>query len=264
LGPHRAYWEPFCGSLAVLLAKPRTAHENVNDLHGELTNLAQVLAQEKNAVRLYGMLSRALMHESTYASSAAWLQEHELSDRPDVQRAYHYFIVAWQGRNGFEGTAKAKPTFTLRWTSSGGHNGQRFRAAVESIPDWHDRLRSVVILRRDGFDVLEQIEDNPRVVVYCDPPYLNKSTAYRHDFAADDHARLAQALRRFRKTRVVVSYYDDLKLAELYAGWTKVDCSRTKGLSSQTGAGATAAPEVLLINGVLADEAVTKELFRGA
>ena len=39
LGPHRAYWEPCCASLAVLLAKPPTAHETVSDLHGDVINL---------------------------------------------------------------------------------------------------------------------------------------------------------------------------------------------------------------------------------
>ncbi len=39
LGRHRSYWEPFCGSMAVLMAKPVASHENVNDLHGDLINL---------------------------------------------------------------------------------------------------------------------------------------------------------------------------------------------------------------------------------
>jgi hypothetical protein len=39
LGPHASYWEPFCGSMAVLLAKPESQHEHVNDLHGDLINL---------------------------------------------------------------------------------------------------------------------------------------------------------------------------------------------------------------------------------
>lgn len=35
LGPHRCYWEPFCGSMAVLLAKELATMETVNDLHGD-------------------------------------------------------------------------------------------------------------------------------------------------------------------------------------------------------------------------------------
>lgn len=35
LGQHRCFWEPFCGSMAVLLAKPTVSQETVNDLHGD-------------------------------------------------------------------------------------------------------------------------------------------------------------------------------------------------------------------------------------
>lgn len=43
LGLHQAYWEPFAGSMSVLLAKPAATMENVNDLHGDLVNLARVV-----------------------------------------------------------------------------------------------------------------------------------------------------------------------------------------------------------------------------
>lgn len=35
VGKHSAYWEPFAGSIAVLLAKPVVTMETVNDLHGD-------------------------------------------------------------------------------------------------------------------------------------------------------------------------------------------------------------------------------------
>ena len=35
--PHATYVEPFCGSCAVLFAKPRAAHELVSDRAGELS-----------------------------------------------------------------------------------------------------------------------------------------------------------------------------------------------------------------------------------
>jgi len=54
---------------------------------------------------------------------------------------------------------------------------------------------------------------------------------------------------------VVVSYYDDPRLSDLYRGWLKIDCSRNKHLS-QSGQDPrrTMAPEVLLINGCAAKE----------
>lgn len=43
LGPHRAYWEPFCGSAAVLIAKPVATMETVNDLHGDLIHMIRIM-----------------------------------------------------------------------------------------------------------------------------------------------------------------------------------------------------------------------------
>ena len=45
LHPHDHYVEPFAGSLAVLLAKPRSAHETVNDLDGGWSDPREQLAR---------------------------------------------------------------------------------------------------------------------------------------------------------------------------------------------------------------------------
>ena len=41
--PHDVYLEPFAGSLAVLLNKPRCHIETVNDIDGEIVNFFRVL-----------------------------------------------------------------------------------------------------------------------------------------------------------------------------------------------------------------------------
>ncbi len=123
LGEHRAYWEPFCGSMAVLLSKPKATQETVNDLHGDLTNLAWVLQDPVRGPKLFRRLRRVLASETELAG-------------------------------------------------------------------------------------------------------------------------------RFKRARVVVSYYDHPRLADLYPAdrWTKIDCSTGKNTSNANG-GASVAPEVLLVNG---------------
>lgn len=249
LGPHRAYWEPFCGGLSVLLAKPVSSHETVNDLNGDLVNLARVLADDDLAPALYGRLSRVLFDERRRDDSIEALGRPGLSA---VDRAFHWFAAGWIGRNGFAGTVgDSAKSFAVRWSPSSSGGGERFRSATESIPAWHHRLRRVTILNRDGFEVMEKIDDVDGVAIYCDPPYVEKSAEYRHDFDPADHARLAGILRRFKRARVVVSYYDHPLVRSLYDGWTFVDRTANKGLHSagrrgQTGA---AAPELLVVNG---------------
>lgn len=275
LGPHRSYWEPFCGSMAVLLAKPGCSSETVNDLHGDLINLARVIRDRRYGPALYRQLRRTLIHEGLFgdAESAIYGNTIEVGQaddsRLDLDRAYQFFLATWLGRNGVAGTTKGScgKQFCVRYTKNGGHQGTRFNSAVSSIPFWRRRMREVCILSRDGFDLLERIDDQEGTAIYCDPPYVQKSAAYVHDFADADHARLAKSLRRFKRARVVVSYYEHPALAKLYRGWDKVLCPVAKGLGQQARRGKTGridAPEILLINGpaVPAEDAAGELLFQ--
>lgn len=270
LGPHKAYWEPFCGSMAVLLSKPKSPWEMVNDLNGDLVNLARVIASSRHK-ELFERLTRTLYVRALFDEAKSRMEDAvavaESVDHVgtfELERAYWYMVYSWMSRNGAAGTNGYNITMATRYTSNGGSGGLRWRSAVESVMSWHERLQDVVIENKDGFDLLERIEhDKPGSVIYCDPPYLEKSSKYIHDFEKDDHRRLAELLKRFKRTRVVLSYYDAPELRDWYDGWTIVDHSRKKGLANstkrdETGV-ATVAPEILLINGP--SFARGKELF---
>lgn len=235
LGQHVAYWEPFCGSMAVLMAKPESSAETVNDLHGDLVNLARCVQCEDLAVQLFRRLYSTPCSEQLHQEAAERCRNRGNSpagETPDIDRAYDYFVCAWNGRNGVAGTQSYNQGFCRRFTKNGGHAAKRFRSAVESIPEWWDRLRNVTILNGDAFELLEKIEDAPKVAIYCDPPYLVKGAKYVYDFTSSQHMDLARILSRFKKTRVVVSYYDHPHLADLYPNWQKRYIDVTKSLVS--------------------------------
>jgi DNA adenine methylase len=254
IGRHTCYWEPFCGSMAVLMVKPPVAMETVNDMHGDLVNLARVVRDRTLGPVLYRRLRRTLAAKALLDESAGRWKAYGDSpapDSPDVDRAYDYFLTSWLGRNGVSGTESYNQGFSLRFTKNGGHSATRWASAVDSIPAWRERLRSVTILNQCGIGLCERIEDARGVAIYADPPYLKKGAKYRHDFTPIQHVRLSAALRRFRFTRVVVSYYEHPNLVNLYPGWHKAKVKATKALVSQgmrDATGATEAPEVLLSN----------------
>jgi DNA adenine methylase len=252
LGPHRCYWEPMCGSCSVLLGKLPVTYESVNDLHRDLINLARVVADEQKAQALYGRAARTLFHEAFCAEAKEHLRSCCDADG-DVERAYWYLVFSWFHLSGIAGTPLTKTgTFCVRYSSKGGNGATRWRSVVESIPDWHERLRGVQLLCRDAFGILEEIEDSAGTALYVDPPYLEKCARYVHDFEPLDHARLSALLFRFRQNRVVLSYYDHPLLDELYPGWTKVHVCVAKSMVNsgmRDGSGRAEAPEVLLING---------------
>jgi DNA adenine methylase len=258
LGDHAAYFEPFCGSMAVLLAKKPYRMETVNDLHGDLINLARCIRDPRLGPKLYRQARRIVASDAELDEfdNAIRFNTPPATENINAGRALAFFVSSWMGRNGEVGLKKSERgrDLSVRWGAGGGDCSTRFHAAVESIPAWRRRLRDVLILNRDGFNILENIADKSDAAIYCDPPYLVKSDQYLHDFGEgfmgeDDHARLANLLRRFKNARVVVSYYEHPRLTELYPGWRKIDLTRNRNLSSASGAdGKRKAPEVLLVN----------------
>jgi DNA adenine methylase len=252
LGKHRVYWEPFCGGMSVLLVKPPCVMETVNDLHGDLINLARVVQTDDGAVELFARLSRTLMSEEIFRDAAERYRDRGYSGdmQPDIDAAYDYCLCAWLGRNGVAGTASYNQGFCVRYTANGGHAAKRFQSVMESIPAWFVRLRNVTILCRDAFDLLPRIEDCKGTAIYIDPPYLVKEAKYIHDFTDADHDRLAVVLHCFKQARVVVSYYDHPRLAELYPDWQmhKIEVSKALAHQGRRGDNDTRAVEVLLVN----------------
>jgi DNA adenine methylase len=254
IGDHQVYWEPFCGSMAVLLAKPPCRMEVVNDLHSDLINLARCVGHPTIGPALYRRLRRILCSQETFIDALDVIRGNPAPDPArglDECRALDYFIASWQGMNGVAGISAHNTNFARRFSSRGGDAGRRWTGAVASIPGWRRRLAGVQVLHSDGIDLVTRIEDRDGTAIYCDPPYLAKGARYLHDFEDADHVRLAEALRRFTRTRVVLSYYADPRLGDLYPGWAIRPVEVAKSLVNsrmRDESGVTSAPEVLLCN----------------
>ncbi len=267
LGPHKCYWENPCGSMAVLLAKDAVTYETCNDLHQDLVNLALVIKNRSTAEELYRLANPTLFHERLCRlSKEKTLEYRSAAAACDVERAYWYLVFSWFHLNGIAGTKLNRTgNMCIRYSANGGNGATRWRSVVESIPDWHDRLLRVQIVSRDMFQIFDELDDAAGTAIYCDPPYILKKSRYLHDFPTIEqeradptkkgHIALAKCLSRFKKARVVLSYYDHPALVELYAEWTKIDQTKLRVAKSMVnggmrdGTGRTEAPEVLLLNG---------------
>lgn len=284
---HRGFGDLCCGSLAVLMSTAKVSMEVANDRNGDLINLARVIASER-WVELYRRAARTLMHAELYFECRdRWSNESETIIAPSVDdvesihvgAAWRYLVASWQGINGVCGTGRGNMGLAKRYTVGGGHGGTRWKGVVGSIAAWHERLMGVLIDRSDVFELLFRTADDGTWTIYLDPPYWKKGDKYVHDFRNEYNAeQLAEACARFpsvagdpglarfgdhgllaaiasskKATRIVVSYYDEPEVRELYRGWTFVDASKSKALVNQgmrdkKGA-KTIAPEVLIING---------------
>lgn len=214
LPPHEHYIEPFGGSLAVLMAKPRAAMETVNDLDGDLMNLWRVL---RDQIDDFERACALTPHSRAEAARAEWDGGAALSD---LERARRLWVRLTQCRGGH----------TQRRT--GWRYYQDPRGSHSSMPDYLDayvsrigpaaaRLRGVSLECLPALDLIARYGQHPGCLVYADPPYPKDVRTWRNDvgyghemLGQEQHRELLEALLGCRASVVVSGYasplYDDL------------------------------------------------------
>jgi DNA adenine methylase len=229
LPEHGHYVEPYCGSLAVLLAKPPSAHETVNDLDQRLMTFWRVLRNRPDELARVCALTP---HSRTEHAAAE-----PLDATDDLEMARQVFVRLTQGRSG-----------QLRRT---GWRGYVMPSGTTSMPDYlaayvdriapvAERLAHVSLESAPALDIIAKYGTQPDVLLYVDPPYLGSTRTrtwdgYEHEMRGEaEHRELAEALHTARAAVVVSGYASDLYDRDLYAGWDRHTIATGTGQGSGT------------------------------
>lgn len=243
LPSHGHYVEPYCGSLAVLLAKSPAPHETVNDLDRSLMTFWRVLRERPADLERVCALTPHSLAEFTDAeipderATPVWepggprMVEPEPVDELEVAR--RVWVRLTQGRAGaFRATGWRHYVAPAGSTSMpdylDGYTGRMAAAAK--------RLHRVSLECRPALEVVGWYGRDPGVLLYVDPPYLRStrnSGGYRHEMTEADHVELAAALRQAKASAVLSGYpsplYDDL-----YDGWHRTEFTSGTGQNAET------------------------------
>jgi len=204
------YAEPFCGSAVILLNKPQSSVETINDLNSEIVNFFEVLQTDTDE----------LLHRIEYTPYSREIFEkakHEEYD-DEIERALYFLVRTTQSYNA-TGSSWAKATTVSR-------RGKSQKVALwehrkQYIEETATRLSDVQIENSDAAYICEKYDD-AETTFYCDPPYppdCRKSTdAYEHEMGADAHREFAETARSL-DGYVAISSYESPLLNELYEDW---------------------------------------------
>ena len=225
---HSVYVEPFGGGGSVLLRKPRSKSEIYNDLDDEVVNLFRI-------ARWRGEELRAALELTPYARS-----EFDESYQPTadpLERARRLVVRSMMGfgtncrRMNVDGTVHRTG---FRASMSGRRDiapSAEWVTYADALPSITQRLRGVVIERRDAFEIISRY-DGANALFYVDPPYVpstrsrlagdGKALGYAHEMDEAAHVRLAGVLHAVAGA-VVVSGYASPLYDELYAGWKRLE-----------------------------------------
>ena len=240
----RTYVEPFCGSCAVLLNRPRARVEVANDIDGLLYNFWKVL-RSKDGPELIRQIELTPNHEMEFLEARA----NEGSGDDPIERARSFWIrvnLAFNGQVSFTNANFAvKPQMQVKSMTS-------HRKRLEVI---RKRIGGVQWTCRDGVRLCQNV-DRPFTMIYADPPYEEgvrcprpgrQFKGYRHDSNDDLHNHLVDWARE-SVARVAISHYPSSTYDAL-EGWWRVSKRVLKSSSNvATGKPKSAGIEALYLN----------------
>lgn len=194
---HRRYVEPFGGSAAVLLNKPRSYIEVYNDLDDDVVQFFRVLRNRRDELETW--LERVPYSRSVYET---WVREFYDGHRPDddVERAGRWFFLRYAQFNGSLDRRNGFKTGGRR------NEARSFRGSIRDLDTVAARFSEVTLESQPYHQVLDRY-DNPDTLFYLDPPYYKTASDRDHyrvggDF---DHERFVDELRD-REGDWIVSY----------------------------------------------------------
>ncbi len=207
---HSAYVEPFAGSAAVLLRKPRSTKEVLNDWDDDVMNFWRVL-------RDYPAGLIEVLQLTPYGRA-----EHSMARRREpmdpIEQARRFYAATCLSFNG-SGTGG----YSAGNLYSGAQPATFHRRIDQRLSLVADRLRLVELENIDALSLIDRWDDS-RTLMYVDPPYLGSVRSAQNQYAKDNgsigfHERLIARLKTF-KGNVILSGYSSPLYSDLLSSWT--------------------------------------------
>lgn len=222
LPEHEHYVEPFCGGLSVLLAKPASRMETVNDLDGELMIFWRMLRDRPQEL----LRACALTPHSRAEQDAAYAP----APGDELETARRVWVRLAQGRGG-----TLRRTGWRHYVDPAGSSTSMpgyLDGYVDRMASAAERLHAVSLEALPALDLIAKYGKHQEVLLYVDPPYLGTTRPfvnYRVEMAGDrEHRALAAALADCQAA-VVLSGYDSPLYDELYDGWHRYEKASMTG-----------------------------------
>ena len=222
---HVCYVEPYAGSAAVLLQKPHSEIEILNDIDQDVVTFFQVLRETPQE------LLESI--KNTPYSRAEYKKAWDPVEKP-LERARRLYVRSWQG-----------------WGGGSRYGGWRYQHRLNRgksvVADWNridqlwliaERLKDAFIECDEALNIIERY-DTQDTLFYLDPPYLKTTrsehrTRYVHDMEREDHVALLETIQRVQGM-VVLSGLHSALYDEWLSDWHTVEKSaRTTNPDHQT------------------------------
>lgn len=231
--PHKIYVEPFGGAASVLMQKPRVYGEIYNELDENISNVFEVLRDEKKAMELKRKIELTPYSLSEFRK----LIKANPQKLDAVERARRTLFLSQSGFSSDTATRSQGQGFRAVRMGLGNYH----TAAIDwmkyphHLKEFIERLRGVVITCFPAIECIEKY-DSPQTLFYVDPPYVhstrtNGARGYRFEMSNADHVELASVLHNVKGMVLLSGFRCDL-YDDLYKTWRRLDI-QMRGQSSK-------------------------------
>lgn len=206
---HKVYIEPFGGAAHVITQKARVSHEVYNDIDGIVVNfIIQAMENTQELTERCSVLPYSRELYDRYRT--------EPLPRDPLEQAVRFFYLNRSAIS--KGNADKVPKTGWRHSTSSSQNpAMGYVNACRKIQDFARRMQGVMIERLDFRTIIEKY-DSPEALFYVDPPYVGREKFYAGGFTLKDHYDLELLLSQ-AEGKVILSYYVDPVVSELYQNW---------------------------------------------
>lgn len=213
---HTCYVEPFAGGLAVLLAKPRSPVEVLNDMHGDLITFYR-------CVRFH---TEPLLAELEWVlnSRKEFLDARDQPGLTDIQRAARWYF---RNRTCFGGVDER--SFGTSAVSAPDSRANR----MEAIRQLSVRLDRTLIEHVD-WEKCVRLYDRPGTFFFIDPPYTGCGDTAYAAWTTADVMKLREVLRNL-KGKWVVTMNDAAEIRDVFHGCRLESVERALGINGKRG-----------------------------
>lgn len=238
LPPHTCFVDLFAGAAWVLLGKPPSPVEVLNDVDQDLISFFRVVKERPE--ELIASFEWELVSRAEFERLAA-LDASELTDVQRAHRFYYLIMAGWGGELNY-------PRFQTS-INDGGH-GNRLIGALKTLRQRlepvHARLRTVIIECLDWRDCLKRY-DRAGAVLYVDPPYPQNKCNYAHNMRSwDAHQELADRLKN-AQCQWIYSSYDTPEVRALFSGHPMIAVQSASGMNTEKQGSARVMNKELLV-----------------
>ena len=169
------YCEPFAGMLGVLLQRPKSKLELVNDLDSHIITWWR--AVRDYPAEFLQLIDATPFSRQEFERCVALLDAP--GETPMLQLALAVHVVISQSI--MSGLARA------RWAAKYVVPGNLARMPERRIKALSERLRDVQLESKDGLEILERTASVKDAIIYADPPYHSADNSfYRHSSVDTD------------------------------------------------------------------------------